>query len=139
MISENILSFIPQRHPFVMVDTLLSADEKTAITSFMVTDENIFLEEDVFSEAGLMENIAQTVAAGAGYRESQVNKPAAIGYICAVKNFEVFVLPQLNDVLTTEAVITDRIFNATLIKGKIMCNTLLVAQCEMKVFIVPGE
>jgi predicted hotdog family 3-hydroxylacyl-ACP dehydratase len=139
MISENILSFIPQRHPFVMVDTLLSADEKTAITSFMVTDENIFLEEDVFSEAGLMENIAQTVAAGAGYRESQVNKPAAIGYIGAVKNFEVFVLPQLNDVLTTEAVITDRIFNATLIKGKIMCNTLLVAQCEMKVFIVPGE
>ncbi len=139
MISENILSFIPQRHPFVMVDALLSADEKTATTGFTVKAGNIFCEEDVFSEAGLLENIAQTAAAGAGYRESRVNKPAAIGYIGAVRNFEVFVLPQINDVLTTEAVITDRIFNATLIKGKIMCNTLLVAQCEIKVFILPGE
>ena len=139
MISENILSFIPQRYPFVMVDTLLSADEKTARTGFTVTAGNIFCEEDIFTEAGLLENIAQTAAAGAGYRKSQVNRPAAIGYIGAVKNFEVFVLPQLNDVLCTETVITDKIFNATLIKGKIMCNTLLVAQCEMKVFVVPVE
>jgi 3-hydroxymyristoyl/3-hydroxydecanoyl-(acyl carrier protein) dehydratase len=139
MISENILSFIPQRYPFVMVDTLLFADEKTTRTGFTVTAGNIFFEENVFSEAGLMENIAQTAAAGAGYRESQANKPAAIGYIGAVKNFEVFVLPELNDILTTEAVITDKIFNATIIKGKIMCDTLLVARCEMKVFIVSGE
>ena len=139
MISEKILSFIPQRYPFVMVDALLSVDEKTARTGFKITAGNIFCEEDEFSEAGLLENIAQTAAAGAGYRESQANKPAAIGYIGAVKNFEVFVLPQLNDALTTEVVITDKIFNATIIKGEIMCNTLLVAQCEMKVFIVPGE
>ena len=97
------------------------------------------MKTDVFSEAGLLENIAQTAAAGAGYRENQVNKPAAIGYIGAVKNFEVFVLPQINDVLTTETVITDRIFNTTLIKGKIICNTLPVAQCEMKIFSMPGE
>jgi predicted hotdog family 3-hydroxylacyl-ACP dehydratase len=139
MIPGNILSFIPQRYPFVMVDTLLFADEKTAKTGFTVIAGNIFCEEDEFSEAGLLENMAQTAAAGAGYRESKANKPAAIGYIGAVKNFEVFVLPQLKDVLTTETVITDKIFNATIIHGKIMCNTLLVAQCEMKVFVVPGE
>ena len=139
MIPENILSFIPQRYPFVMVDALLCVDERTARTNFMVTSGNIFCEENEFSEAGLLENIAQTAAAGAGYRESLKNKPAAIGYIGAVKNFKVFVLPQVNDVLTSEVVITDRIFNATIIKGKIMCNTLLVAQCELKVFIVPGE
>ena len=45
MIPENILSFIPQRYPFVMVDPLLYADEKTATTDFTVTAENIFCED----------------------------------------------------------------------------------------------
>jgi len=61
MITKDILQFIPQRHPFVMVDALLFADEKTTRTNFMVTQKDIFCEDGVFSEAGLLENIAQTV------------------------------------------------------------------------------
>ena len=37
-----------------------------------------------FSEAGLMENIAQTAAARAGYIAVMENKPVAIGYIMSV-------------------------------------------------------
>jgi len=91
-------------------------------------------EDGFFSEAGLMENIAQTIAAGRGYKEQMENKPVAGGYIAAVKNFEVFFLPQINDVLTTEIAVTGMLFNITIVTGKILLNGSLVAQCEMKIF-----
>ena len=133
-ISNDILQFIPQRPPFVMVDKLLYADEEKATSSFTITFDNILCEDGFFSEAGLMENIAQTIAAGRGYKEQMENKPVAGGYIAAVKNFEVFFLPQINDVLTTEIAVTGMLFNITIVTGKILLNGSLVAQCEMKIF-----
>ena len=132
--SDDILLFIPQRYPFVMIDKLLYADEVTATGTFLVTADNILCEAGLFSEAGLLENIAQTVAAARGYKQQRENNPVAGGYIAGVKNFEVFFLPAINDVLTTEIVVTGKMFNMTAIAGKISLNDSLVAQCEMKIF-----
>ena len=134
-ISDDILSFIPQRHPFVMVDNLLFVDNNNATTNFVIRDDNIFYEAGKFSEAGLLENIAQTAAAGAGCRAKAANKPVSLGYIGLVKNFEVYRLPEVNDTLLTEVSITNTIFNITNVEGKITCNESLIAQCEMRVFI----
>ena len=132
--SDDILLFIPQRYPFVMIDKLLYADEVTATGTFLVTADNILCEAGFFSEAGLLENIAQTVAAARGYKQQRENNPVAGGYIAGVKNFEVFFLPAINDTLTTEIVVTGKMFNMTAIAGKILLNDSLVAQCEMKIF-----
>ena len=134
-ITNDILSFIPQRHPFVMVGALLHVDEHVTRTEFVVDLENIFVEDGKFSEAGLLENIAQTAAAGEGYKAQMNNKPVTVGYIGAVKNFEVFMLPKANDVLTTEVAIMHHIFNVTNINGKVSCNGSIIAECEMKIFI----
>jgi 3-hydroxymyristoyl/3-hydroxydecanoyl-(acyl carrier protein) dehydratase len=134
MNKENILQFIPQRYPFVMVDKLLHANETAASANFTVTAENIFCENGFFSEAGLLENIAQTVAAGNGYNEQMANKKVSGGFIARVKSFEVFFLPKINDELTTDVVVTGKVFNMTAIFGKIVCNNKTVAQCEMKIF-----
>lgn len=131
---ENILEFIPQRYPFVMIDKLLYAYEEKATASFIVKADNILCEDGFFSEAGLLENIAQTIAAGKGYKEQMENKPVVGGYIAAVKNFQVFFLPEINDVLTTEILVTGKVFNMTAIEGKILLADALVAQCEMKIF-----
>ena len=85
--SDDILQFIPQRHPFVMVDELLYADEEKATANFTVTTENIFCEDGFFSEAGLLENIAQTVAAANGYNEQRVNKKMCGRLYCRRKKF----------------------------------------------------
>lgn len=134
MITENILPLIPQREPFVMIDALLQVEEEKTTARFTITEDNIFCEEGFFSEAGLLENIAQTVAAGNGYTEQKENKEVSVHYIAAIKNFEVFFLPKVNDVLITETVVTGRIFNMTTISGKIVCNHKIVAQCEMKIW-----
>ena len=65
-VSDNILDFIPQRHPFVMVDELVSVDDSRTVSSFYITQHTLFSESGEFYEAGLIENMAQTVAAGAG-------------------------------------------------------------------------
>jgi predicted hotdog family 3-hydroxylacyl-ACP dehydratase len=139
MDTENILQFIPVRYPFVMIDKLLHVDDESAASNFTVIAENIFFENGYFSEAGLLENIAQTVAAGNGYNEQIANKKVSGGYIVGVKNFEVFSLPKINDLLTTDIVVIGKLFNMTAIQGKIICNNNLVAQCEMKIFSNTGD
>jgi predicted hotdog family 3-hydroxylacyl-ACP dehydratase len=100
-----------------------------------VREDNIFAVNGEFREPGLLENIAQTAAARAGYIAQQENKPSPIGFIGAVKNFEVFYLPKINDIIETEITIMHQIFDATIITGRVWCKELLLAQCEMKIFI----
>jgi predicted hotdog family 3-hydroxylacyl-ACP dehydratase len=83
----------------------------------------------------LLENIAQTAAARAGYMAQLENKPVQAGYIGAVRNMVVFALPLVNDKLLTEIKIEDQVFDVTMISGKVWCNEKLLAQCEMKIFM----
>ena len=88
-----------------MVGQLLYSDESTTRTAFRITEENIFVENGRFREPGLMENIAQTAAARAGYIARMANLPVQVGYIGAVKNLEIADLPMTGDELITEITI----------------------------------
>ncbi|MEO5998544.1 MAG: 3-hydroxyacyl-ACP dehydratase [Chitinophagaceae bacterium] len=135
MITPNILSLIPQRPPFVMIDSLLFKDEKLTRTGFEVREGNIFVKEGVLREPGLVENIAQTAAASAGQTSKVENKPVSVGYIGAINNLQIFSLPKIKDIIITEISIVTQVFNVTLIAGKIYHNDELLAQCEMKIFL----
>lgn len=132
---NNISSLIPQKPPFVMIDQLLHSDEMVTRSSFRVTPGNVFTINGRFAEAGLMENMAQTAAARAGYMAGLENKPVKIGYIGSVKNLEIFGLPEINDDIQTEIKIEDQVFNVSMISGRVSCNGKLIAQCEMKIFM----
>jgi len=132
---NDIQSLIPQKPPFVMVDKLLSVTETATTTGFSIKADNIFVQDGVFKEPGLVENIAQTAAASAGYVSHTQNKPVLVGYIGAVNNLQVFALPKTGDELITEITTENQIFDVTLISGKITCNGQLIAQCKMKIFI----
>jgi predicted hotdog family 3-hydroxylacyl-ACP dehydratase len=131
----DIQSLIPHRPPFVMVDQLLSFTETTAHGGFTIKADNIFLENGEFKEPGLLENIAQTAAARAGYISKKENKPVPIGYIGSVKNLEIYSFPKAGDELITEITIENQIFDVTIISGKVSCNEKLLAQCQIKIFI----
>ena len=132
---ENILSLIPQRPPFVMVDKLLSSGEIITTSTFLVTADNIFVENGVLKEPGLVENIAQTAAARAGHIAQIENKPVRVGYIGAIRNLQVLEFPKINDKIITEITLEKQIFDVSVISGKITCNETVLAQCEMKIFI----
>ena len=118
-----------------MVDELLFSDDDHTKTGFTVAADNVFVINGAFSEAGLMENMAQTAAAGAGNMARIEDRPIDIGYIGAVKNLEVFELPVVNDELVTEVKVETRLLNIAVVTGKVWRNDTLLAQCEMKIFI----
>lgn len=132
---NEILEYIPQRPPIVMVDSLISIDEKTTVSGFTVSEENIFVENNKFREPGLVENVAQSAALGVGYVCKQNNTPVPIGFIGAIKNLTVYELPEVGDTLTTEITVDYKVFEATLITGKIFVGEQLIAQLEMKIFL----
>jgi len=135
ILQENILTLIPQRPPFVMVDTLVSCDETGSHTTLLVKEENVLVYDGELSEAGLVENIAQTAAAGVGYLTQQNGLPIATGYIGAIKNLEVFALPKTGDTIETTVAIETHVFDVTIISGVVKCNGVMLAKCEMKIFI----
>jgi predicted hotdog family 3-hydroxylacyl-ACP dehydratase len=133
---DQIQSLIPQRPPFVMVDELIYSDDLVTRTRLQVTADNIFVENGLLREAGLLENIAQTAATRSGYSCSKRGEPVKVGYIGAVKNFDVFDLPKTSDILETEISISNQVFDVTVIHGSIKCKDRVLAQCEMKIFII---
>lgn len=130
----DVFSLIPQKPPFVMVGSLISVDEKTARSSFPINPDNVFVKNNIFTEAGLMENIAQTAALRAGYIAAAENKPVSLGYIGGVKDLEIFYLPKTGDTIETEITIEEQVFNMTIISGKVWLKEVLIASCKLNVF-----
>jgi len=116
-----------------MVSRLLHADGSTTRTSFRIDAENPLVDSGCFTEAGLLENIAQTVAAGAGWISASQGKTATPGYIVSVKDFTVSSLPRVGEELLTEITVTDRIADIIVISGKVTCSDSVIAACEMKI------
>ncbi len=131
---ENVIPLIPQKPPFVMVSKLISMDKNSTRSSFLVNEDNIFVKNNLFQEAGLMENIAQTAALRAGYIAQAENKPAVVGYIGAVSGFEIYSLPKVNDEIITEITVENQIFDITVLSGRVWHKENLLVKCEMKVF-----
>ena len=88
--TEQVVSLIPQKAPFVMIDELISSDETSSTSGLTITEDNIFSQDGEFIEPGLLENIAQTGAIRAGYMFSKLKEEddslePPVGYIGAIK------------------------------------------------------
>jgi 3-hydroxyacyl-[acyl-carrier-protein] dehydratase len=135
MTNEDILAFIPQRPPFVMIDSIVSADEKESITSFTIREGHLFVENGYFTEPGLIENMAQTAAAGTGFYAQQQGKPAPVGYIGALKGLNVTRLPFVDETITTTVTFVHQVMNAHIVQGKVSVGEFEMATCELKIFL----
>jgi 3-hydroxyacyl-[acyl-carrier-protein] dehydratase len=133
---KNITEFIPQRSPMVMIDELVEASDAHSITRLQILADNIFVEDGVFKEPGLVENIAQTAAAQVGYQCAQQKIPVPIGYIAAVKNLVITKLPNFNTRITTSVRIINRVFDVTLAEGIVNSEDgVMCCSCEMRIFV----
>jgi len=133
---NDMLQYIPQRPPFVLVDALVDSNEHSTHSEFIVPANHVLVEDGRLSESGLLENIAQTAAARAGYASAKHGEPVHIGYIGAVKNFEVKALPLSGEKLDTKITVTNQIFDVTAVTGEISVKGMPIASCEMKIFII---
>ncbi len=130
----NIKELIPQREPIIMVQKVISATEKEFQTSFEVEENNIFLKNDILQEPALIENIAQSAAAGFGALAKKAGgKKEGLGFIGAITRIICHQLPKSGDTINTTVEVGTSFGAITLIKGKNYVNNELLLECEMKI------
>jgi predicted hotdog family 3-hydroxylacyl-ACP dehydratase len=137
LIDKNFITkYIPQRYPFVMIDKLISANETQFESEFEITGENIFLKNGILSESALIENIAQTCAAGFGYLGSQNGEEAGkLGFIGAVSRLEVKKVAKENDVVKTKITIISTFDTIHLVEGTAFRENEELVSCQMKIVV----
>lgn len=130
------MKYIPQATPFVMIDELVDANPQESKASFTISDENIFVKNGVFTEPGLIENMAQTAAAGIGYMAMEAGeKESPIGFIGQIKNLKINYLPAIGKTLNTTISIQNSLLNIRVLSGIIKEGEKIIATAEMNVYI----
>ncbi len=136
---REIEQLIPQRAPIVMVDRLLEVHGEEALTSLTIAPCNFFLAADGhLEETGLVEHIAQSASALAGYKalEGGATEPP-VGYIGEVKKFRCFHRPAMGDELRTTVALGAEAGGVRIVRGETRVAGQLVAETQMKIYIEP--
>lgn len=132
---QEIIQYIPQRTPIIMVDEVLTYEEAEITTNFEIREENLFILNGRMTESGLIENIAQTAAAKAGYTCHLKQVPVPLGFIGAVSKVLVHGLPPLGSRIETQVTIKNDVMGVTIVSGRSELDGELLIECEMKIII----
>lgn len=136
----DIHELLPQQEPFVMISSLVRFDMHTTVTETIVSADNMFVEDGVFTAPGIVENIAQTCAARIGYVNKYIlKKGIQLGFIGAIRDLKVKDLPKVGDTITTTISVIDSVFGMTLVDAVVLNNGAEVASAQMKIAVKESE
>lgn len=141
MTCKDIKDLLPQRTPILMVDELSCVDGEEAQTSLTVRPGNFFLNrKGEMEESGLIEHIAQSASAFAGYMAflAGATEPP-VGYIGEVKNFKCHHRPRVGDELRTTIRLGVEAGGVRLLSGETCADGKIMAETQMKIFIRPDK
>lgn len=110
MIKSNqniaIKQFLPHRQPMLFVDTIILIETNYVEAIYTIKSDQLFLQNDYFSEIGLIENMAQVCSSIIGQKyfiDDDLQKGDLIGYISTIKTCTIFNLPKINQTILTKA------------------------------------
>ena len=134
---EDIQKLIPQRNPIIQVDELTRVEGDSAETRLLVKADNYFIDEDqLFAEPGLIEHIAQSASAFAGYQTLQQGATTPpVGYIGEVKRFHCYRRPAIGEQLHTTIIMGAEVAGVTMLTGETRVGEEVVADTQMKIFV----
>lgn len=133
---ENIKTVIPQREPFIFIDELIQVSPTAFETRFEIRADNLFLTDQVLSESALIENLAQTCAAGFGYLAQQETPgEPKLGFIGAVTQ----VKPTRNAILgakiNTKIEVLSTFDTIHLVQGTASDEQGELISCQLKIVV----
>jgi len=141
----DIHLYLPHHEPMLMVDRIVVMDEESVETIFAVKQNNIFIDNGVLCEAGLIENAAQTcssiVARSYFVDDEENHKPNAdvIGFISSIKTIKIHALPKTGCDVITKAQLVSRFDTGTYITCMMSCSSYcngeLLLEGEINLFI----
>lgn len=131
----EVLKLIPQRPPIIQISSINITSDLSATSSLLVADDNYFISDNRLMEPGLIEHIAQSAAAYAGYDTYINNEDPHLGYIGEIKKCSFYGLPSVNDEIITKLDVVSKFDNISLIKAQSFVDDKLIVECQMKIFI----
>lgn len=128
---------LPQRPPFQFIENLVFCSENEFRSQFRIKQNELFVVCEELSESALLENMAQTVAAGnTWYQQQQANEQdPKMGFIGAIKKIMIHRKPKVNEILQTHVQIIHEIGDARIADAKIFCQDALIASAELTIFV----
>lgn len=131
----DIKELIPHRDPIIMIDQIISHSEQNTITCFKIIDSNIFVQDNFFQSAGLIENMAQSAAARFGIQNYHQRDEPPLGYIASIKNLIINRCPCVGEKIFTKIINKHQINQLIMIDAEILSSNNIISSCELKVFI----
>lgn len=128
----------------LMVTKIIDLDKETVTTQFKVTEDCIFVNNNRFTESGIIENAAQSCSAIVGQDffaadDLEGTGNSVIGFISGIKKAHIFLLPKIGDTLTTKAHLLSNYssgnFSICTMECKIYTGKELVADCILNFLI----
>jgi len=132
---DFVEQLIPQKFPFVMVDKLYAYAEDSLVSGLKVQQDNIFFDNGQFTEPGLVEHMAQSVALHTGYQFYLKKEPAPTGYIGSIKEIDIKALPKLGDEIKTTVTILQEFAGITLVDIVTSLNGEVISSGQMKTIL----
>lgn len=132
---DTICRCIPQRPPMLMVDGLLAYAEESVTSSFLIKDDNIFVQDGLLQDVGLIEHMAQSVALHTGFGYFLRQEEAPIGYIGSINNLEIHELPSVGEEVNSSVQIMQEFSGVTLVEIETKIQDKVIAKGQMKTVI----
>lgn len=136
---KPIQQFLPQRPPFVMVDSILDVTDRAGVTQLTIRPDNLFVDDGELSAAGLLENMAQSCAARIGCINLTRGGCVRDGVIGDIRNFTVLRNPVAGEVITTHIEIVEEVFNLTLANVETRVGDKLIASASIKIALIEKQ
>ena len=132
----KVTDLLPQAPPFLFVDKIIDFNYETYAckTSFLIKEECFFTEEGKLTEAGILENIAQTCAAQIGFVNTYIlKKEIQIGFIGAVKNLKIDTFAAVGELLETTIEIVTEFADMKIANCKVCVDNKTITTGELKI------
>lgn len=136
---KDIIEYIPQRAPIVMVGKVESYSSNLIVTSLLIEESNLFCSDGFFQECGLIENIAQSAAAMEGCRSDIDGEPIRIGFIGSIKGLKISELLPVGSTITTTVEVVNSVMGVNIVSGRVECGGDIVASATMNIFLQDGK
>lgn len=143
--TKDITHYLPHQPPMLMVDKIVSVDHEHTEAIFKIKKDTIFVQNNIFLEAGMIENAAQTCSSivAQSYFIDENNKEISgvevIGFISTIKSIKIYALPKVGDVITTKAVLLSKFITDDYSLCTLSCQTFnndkLLLEGEINLFL----
>lgn len=135
MVGNDVEKLIPQRAPIRMVDLAVFCEENSITTGLDIEPDNIFVRNGELQAVGVVEHIAQSAAALAGYDTFRNKTAPKIGYIGEIRKLQIASLPKVGESIATTIKVESVVGSVTLISAACIVENRTIAEGRMKIFI----